>query len=92
MKIVINKCFGGFVLSKKAYKFMGFEWDGFGFGWMDHEKRCDPELVKCVEVLGKEASGPSSHLAVVDVPDGVEWEIDEYAGYETIQEKHRIWR
>ena len=31
MKVVINKCFGGFGLSKEAYKFLNIPWDGYGF-------------------------------------------------------------
>lgn len=27
MKVVINKCYGGYGLSKKAYEFLGIEWD-----------------------------------------------------------------
>lgn len=28
MKVVINKCYGGFGLSKEAYKFLGLKWTG----------------------------------------------------------------
>jgi hypothetical protein len=31
MKVVINRCHGGFGLSKEAYDFLGFKWDGFGY-------------------------------------------------------------
>ena len=55
MKVVINKCFGGFGLSKKAYKFLNIPWDGYGFEFM--KDRSNPALVKCVEDLGEDASG-----------------------------------
>jgi hypothetical protein len=29
---------------------------------------------------------------VVEIPDGVEWEIAEYDGLEWVAEKHRTWR
>jgi len=30
-------------------------------------------------------------LKIVDIPDGVEWEIEEYDGMEWVAEKHRTW-
>lgn len=89
MKIVINKCFGGFGLSQEAYEYLGLEWDGFGFA--DEIKRNDPKLVECVETLGERADGRFANLVVVEIPDDVEWEIDQYDGLETIVEKHRRW-
>ena len=89
MKVVINKCFGGFGLSKEAYKFLNIPWDGYGFEFM--QDRTNPRLVKCVEELGEEASGGLSSLKVVEIPDGVEWEIAEYGGLESVVEKHRKW-
>lgn len=89
MKVVINKCYGGFGLSKKAYDFMGMEWDGYGYKF-DYG-RDNPKLVECVEALGKEASGRFADLKVVEIPDGIEWEISEYDGWETVEEKHRSW-
>lgn len=88
MKIVINRCFGGFGLSEKAYQYLGKEWDGYGSAyWARNDKR----LVKCVEELGAEANGSCANLKVVEIPDDVEWEIDEYDGMETIEEVHRSW-
>ena len=89
MKVVINKCFGGFGLSEEAYKFLNIPWDGYGCELM--EDRSNPALVKCVEALGKDASGELSSLKVVEIPDDVEWEIDEYDGLEFVVEKHREW-
>lgn len=89
MKVVINVCYGGFGLSKAAYKFMGIRWDGYGFKFDDD--RTNPELVKCVEALGEKASGSCAELKVVEIPDGIEWEIAEYDGNERIAEKHRTW-
>jgi hypothetical protein len=44
-----------------------------------------------VEDLGDKASNWAAKLEVVEIPDGVEWEIDEYDGIETVDEKHRSW-
>src|SRR3569623_583951 len=54
-------------------------------------ERDDPDLVRVVEELGKGANGDFAMLKVVDVPDGVEWEIDEYDGRERVAERHRTW-
>lgn len=54
--------------------------------------RSDPDLIKVVEKLGKDASGRYSELKVVEIPDDVEWEISEYDGLEKVEEKHRSWR
>jgi hypothetical protein len=55
------------------------------------ENRADPLLVQVVEELGAAANGSCASLKVVEIPDGVDWEIDEYDGSETIAEKHRSW-
>lgn len=101
MKIVINKCFGGFGLSKAVYKELGIKWDGYGYlsndslGIKDdnyYAFRSDKRLVDAVEKVGEEkASGELAELRVVEIPDDVEWEIDEYDGIESIHEKHRSW-
>lgn len=88
-KIVVNRRYGGFGLSEKAYKELGIPWDGYGCAYND--KRTDPKLVEVVEKLGKEANGVCSDLEVVEIPDDIDWEIDDYDGYETIHEKHRKW-
>ena len=87
MKVVINKCFGGYSLSEEAYKFLNIPWDGYGYEFI--EDRSNPALVKCVEALGKNASGELSSLKVVEIPDDVEWEINEYDGLESVVGQHR---
>ena len=49
--------------------------------------RDDPALVQAVE----EAGIYSTELKVVEIPDDVEWEIEEYDGAEWVSEKHRTW-
>jgi len=89
MKIVVNRCFGGFGLSKEAYAFLGLEWDDYGFKY--NEDRTNPKLVECVEKLGENASGSHARLRVVEVPDDIEWKISDYDGQEKVEEKHRSW-
>ena len=53
--------------------------------------RDSPLLIRVIEELGKEADGAHASLKVVEVPDGVEWCIEEYDGAEWVAEKHRTW-
>ena len=80
MKVVINKCYGGFELSKLAQERFA---ELTGQHLPDFEiERDDPALVQVVEELGKAASGNFAQLKVVTLPDGTEWEIQEYDGVE----------
>lgn len=135
MKVVINKCYGGFSLSHqgvmeyarlKGIQLYAYEHDykdgkpkykpyveggkvpmvihyttkpippggtyekGSYFSGYDMERN-DPDLVQVVETLGKAANGMCADLAIVEIPDNVDWEIDEYDGSEHIAEKHRTW-
>lgn len=58
--------------------------------WLDRS-RTHPLLIQVVEELGNEANGPCAALKIVEIPDDVEYEIDEYDGFEHIAEKHRTW-
>jgi len=143
MKIVINKCFGGFGLSYEAVmlyaKLKGISMyvfkekrnpDGSLISYKEKNryelynpkkdkkpfiiyystkplkngnyeensyfseieiKRDDPILVQVVEKLGKEANGSCANLKIVEIPNNVEWEIEEYDGQEWVAEKHRTW-
>ena len=55
------------------------------------ENRTDKFLLRVVKELGKEANGACADLKIIKIPDDVDWEIDEYDGMETVQEKHRSW-
>lgn len=150
MKVVINKCWGGFSLSNKAVKRMA-ELQGKECYFFEHdlkknkytpikeksssmwstafsipnpndffsqkewskmtseerkeqsekyksfhltnrpEDRSDPILIQVVEELGKKANGECAELKIVEIPDGIQWEIDEYDGRETIAEVHNTW-
>ncbi len=54
-------------------------------------ERDNPLLIQIIEELKENASGLLSKLKIVEIPNDVEWEIEEYDGMETIHEKHRIW-
>jgi hypothetical protein len=55
-------------------------------------ERNDPVLVQVVQEMGDKANGRHSRLGVVEIPDGIEWTIEEYDGSEYIAEIHRKWR
>lgn len=146
MKIVINKCYGGYGLSDEAYLWLS---KTYGITIKKHERqergedglykaepsndgvildreltpigeeplndiyhqfkdknvrmnqrywdtdwtrnRTDPRIVACVEALGEKANGSCAKLRVVEIPDGVDWELDEYDGKESVREKSRSW-
>ena len=89
MKIVINKCFGGFGLSElgdieyltRSGKDMT-SWE---------VERTDPILISMIEEDSETYSGQSAKLVVVEIPDNVDWHISDYDGREHIAEKHRTW-
>lgn len=112
MKVVINRCFGGFGLSRAALhrlRELGCEAakkeidigecyaDGSvksSFGndsFCSDIERDDALLVSVVESMGKLANGGYAELSVVEIPDDVSWEVDDYDGMETVAEKHRSW-
>lgn len=60
--------------------------------WSHYDiERNDPLLIQVVEEMGDNASNRFSALKVVEIPDDVEWQIDEYDGLEWVAEKHRTW-
>lgn len=55
------------------------------------ENRADPDLIQVIEEMGKEADSWAADIAVVEIPDDVQWHIDEYDGLEHVAENHRTW-
>ena len=114
MKIVINKCYGGFGLSAEAIVLYGKKKNlniitvkdnimkKLFHCYLDKVKkenyfsereiqRNDPALIEVVEELGKKADGYCAELKIVEIPDDMKWQIEEYDGKEWIAEDHRTW-
>ncbi len=142
-KVILNKCFGGFDVSPKAYqlyaiykgyshlykyqlvssslddttyklvdlfdehflcfyvtKYFGEEFfknDISKEDWEKHvlylndDNREDDILIKVVEELGDEASGSFGQLVVVQIPDDLDYVIDDYDGIETLHARVETW-
>lgn len=153
MKVVINRCYGGFGISPSAvkrmaelngrechffemaarsngkYAYLTLEQAEAAHGWwvaFDTEKppeqpknwyelsqvereafnaeyerhslpsgreldRSDPILLQVIDELGEKANGAYAKLAVVEIPDGTDYTIEEYDGNEHVAEVHRTW-
>lgn len=102
-KIVINTTFGGFELSQKLLDEIGYdeksELSLSEFLKQDilndnkYEYRANPKLIAAIEKIGLEESAnqPFSSLKIVEIPDDVEWIIQNDDGREWVAEKHRRW-
>lgn len=56
-----------------------------------YEDRADEDLIAVVEEMGTAANSRFSELKVIEIPDDVEWYVEEYDGLEWIAEVHRTW-
>ena len=88
MEVVINKCYGGFGLSKVAIKRYAELKKGITLYPLE---RNDLDLIQTVRELGDEANGNCAKLDIIEIPDGISWEIEEYDGKEWVAEKHQTW-
>jgi hypothetical protein len=102
MKIVINRCYGGFDLSKEAQDIYcawarikpgawNATWNYYSDFHVRDLKRNDNLLATIIEYLGDLADSKYSELKVVEIPDDVDWYVKEYDGIEWVAEKHRTW-
>jgi hypothetical protein len=94
MKYVRNACYGGFGLSEYAVRLFNMYAETTykdSYAIEDQVPRNDPNLVKVVENMGKEASGECAELIVVEIPDDVDPILNEYDGWERFEEPHRTW-
>lgn len=80
MKIVVNRCFGGFTLSSAQMKLFNMD-SPYGYS-DDDDSRINPILIK--SVLDGDNGGDYSDLYVVEIPDGVHWQIYDYDGSESV--------
>lgn len=94
MKIAINKCYGGFSISKKCLDRMielGYveekpsikdDTDRLYYASQD---RTNPLMIQAIEELGEAANGQYAKIKIVEIPDKVQYEISEYDGIESIE-------
>lgn len=137
-KVILNKCYGGFCVSKEAYElyakkkgldlfcyeldikdirhhiykytkednglFINFFTKDFGNNveitdedykkynlYLDTRHREDPILIEVIEELGKKANGRCGKLKIVEIPDGLDYVIDDYDGIETLHQRVQEW-
>lgn len=55
------------------------------------EDRANKLLIQTIEELGEKANGNYAKLKIVEIPDDVKYQIEEYDGLEHISEIHRTW-
>lgn len=92
MKIVINKCYGGFGLSRIAEELYKERKGITDPNWHYYDiPRDDPILVEMVETMDDQVNSSYSDLRIVEIPHDVNWQVDEYDGNEWVAEVHRIW-
>ena len=93
MKVVINNCYGGFSLSDAGIaRYLELADLVITGDFYDRDiPRDDAALIQVVEELGDAANGFAADLKIVDIPDGVDWYIEEYDGNEWVAERHRTW-
>lgn len=89
-KIAINRCYGGFGLSEEALEHYN-NLAGKSVDWDREIMRADTFLIQTIEELGDAANGNHAELRIVDIPDDVNWTVEEYDGKEWIAEVHRTW-
>ena len=59
--------------------------------YLNTEYREDPILIEVVEELGEKANGRYAQLEIVDIPDGMNYEINDYDGIETLRPNVPTW-
>ena len=65
-------------------------WDALTFCTSTIE-RDDEKLIAVVEELQEKANGHYAFLKIIEIPDDVDWILQDYDGVEWVAEKHRIW-
>ena len=135
-KVILNKCFGGFGVSKEAYELYAkkkgisifrytqedsrnkiyiyanddntslnfYFTKDFGNNvyissedfkkynlFLDEDFREDKTLIEVVEELGEKANSMYSNLKIVEIPDNLDYVIDDYDGIETLHQKVQEW-
>lgn len=58
---------------------------------LNDDMREDATFIEVVEELKDEASDCASHLVVVEIPDDLDYVIDDYDGYEKLHQRVQEW-
>lgn len=83
MKLVVNRCYGGFGIPDDVAKELGYE-DVYDYD-VNWNLRGDLRLIKMIEEDPKRFEDDCTELKVVEIPDNVtDYEIDEYDGVESV--------
>jgi hypothetical protein len=103
MKIVINCWYGEFSVSNAVMKELKLPGRKGNWNFPNNatfeitsdninQYRTHTPLIEAIEKIGNpRCNGPHANLAIIKIPDDVNWEIQEYNGLETIHEIHRTW-
>lgn len=83
MKVVINLCFGGYGISEEAQRILLMTLGEDGYNEME---RHHPIFVSLVENMGEAVNGRFAKLGIVEIEDGLDYDIEEYDGYESVSE------
>ena len=79
MKIVVNKCYGGFSVNNDIVKMLNLK-NGYDL----EDDRTNAKLIALIE-SGINVNNRFSDLVVVEIPDdATDYTIEEYDGYENI--------
>jgi hypothetical protein len=80
MKLVINRCYGGFNLPEPSYTGVTLPQDYEYY----NKNRHDPNLVELVENMHPHDNHWASQLVIVEWPDDLPYKIVEYDGDESV--------
>lgn len=90
MKILINNKYGGFGFSEQFIRELEKR-TGKKFNTFKCE-RTDLDVIELFEEWGtRKSSGGYASLKLIEIPDDVDWVIEQYDGVEWVAEVHRTW-
>ena len=92
VKIVINRCYGGFGISQAGMDFLKEKYnveETSGYIIESTWDRHDPRMVDMVETLGNSVNHGFSKLEVVEI-EGNTYRIEEYDGMESVETPNSI--
>ena len=91
-KVVINTCHGGFGLSaaadSKYRELAGIADPDFHSSGIPRDNE---HLIAVIELMGRAADGGYAELKIIEIPDDVNWYVEEYDGRERVAERRRTW-